>query len=54
MRLLEQYGVDPFAVNIGGPPRPEDVRDCELNQKVPHGGEIEDVGIKKNGADTHG
>ncbi len=54
MRLIEQQRVDPFAVNIGGPPRPENVRDCELKQQVPHGGGIEDIGIKKDGVDTHG
>ncbi len=54
MRLIEQQRVDPFAVDIGGPPRPENVRDCELKQQVPHGGGIEDVCIKKNGVDTHG
>jgi hypothetical protein len=41
-------------VNIGGPPRPEDVCDCELKQKVAHGSGIEDVRIKKDSVGTHG
>jgi len=54
MRLIEQQRVDPFAVNIGGSPRPKDVRDRQLKQQVPHGGGIKDVRIKKDGVDTHG
>jgi hypothetical protein len=40
-------------VNIGGPPRPENVRDGELKQQVPHGGGVKHVRIKKDGVNTH-
>ena len=49
MRLIAKERFDPFAMNVGAPFRAVQIRDCELQKNIPHGGGIEDVGVEKRG-----
>ena len=46
--FVAEQGVDPLAVDVGGPPRPERVVDGQLQKNIPHRRGIEDVGVEQN------
>ena len=46
--FVSEQGVDPLVVNRGGPSRPENVVDRQLQKNIPHRRGIEDVGVEKS------